>query len=141
MSHSYSGNPAASDLDWIRFTIQDTGPAYSGEPWYIHDSEISGILAGATNATQAAGLVLLAWARRIAHSPNFRIGRFSEDWNAAAATMQEKAEKILASAAAAGIGAFVGGISVSDKATRSLDTDRTKSSFRRGQFDNPDAGW
>lgn len=141
MSFSYSGNPATSDLDWVRFTIQDTGPSYSGEPWYWHNEEINGILAGAGNKVIAAAEVLYAWARRIAHNPDFQIGRFSENWNAAAKLLNEKADELMASVAATGIGAFVGGISVSDKAARVANTDRTKAAFRRGMFDNPDAGW
>jgi len=138
---TYGGDPSASALDWIRFTIQDTGPSFSGEQWYWGDTEIIGILSTVANATVAAGEILLAWARRIGHNPDFRIGRFSENWNAAARLMEEKGKELLQSAAASGIGAFVGGTSVSDKSARSGNADRTKGAFRRGRFDNPGAGW
>lgn len=138
---TYGGDPSASDLDWIRFTIQDTGPAYSGEQWYWADTEIIGILTTVATATEAAGTVLLAWARRIAHNPDFQIGRFSENWAAAAQMLQEKGNALLQSVAVTGIGAFVGGVSTTDKSTRYDNTNRTRGAFRRGQFDHPDAGW
>ncbi len=138
---SYSGDPGTSSRDWVRFTIQDTGPAFSSEPWYWADTEIDAVILGAANPTQAAGQMMLAWARRLAHNPDFRIGRFSESWNAAAKLMNEKGMELMGMASAKLAGAFVGGISVSDKAARVANTDRTPSTFRRGQFDNPDASW
>ena len=138
---SYSGDPSASDLDWVRFTIQDTGPNFSGEPWYWADSEINGVIAVEGTALLAAIAILYAWARRIAHSPNFRIGRFSEDWDEAAKTMNAKADELKEQAQVGVTGAYAGAISEADKTAKRANTDRTQSSFRRRQFDNPNAGW
>ena len=143
MSTSYSGDPAASTTDWVRFEIQDTGPSYSGDPFVFQNEEIASKVADCGgNKWQAAGHLLLVWARQIGHNPNFQIGRFSEDWNAAALFLEEKGKELLASAdASAGAGAYVGGISVTDVDAKAGDTDRTQPTFRRGFMDNPNAGW
>ena len=54
--------------------------------------------------------------------------------------MNAKAMELIAEAQAALSGAYAGGVSASDKAAKSANTDRTTGSFRRGQFDNPNAG-
>jgi len=143
VSTSYSGDPAASTTDWVRFEIQDTGPSYSGDPFVFQNEEIASKVADCGgNKWQAAGHLLLVWARQIGHNPNFQIGRFSEDWNAAALFLEEKGKELLASAdASAGAGAYVGGISVTDVDAKAGDTDRTQPTFRRGFMDNPNAGW
>ena len=142
MSTTYAGNPAASDTAWIRFEIQDTGPDYAGDAFHFQDEEIASKLADDSgNRVLAAGHLLLVWARHLTSQPNFRIGRFSEDWRASAQMMNTKALELIAEAQAAMAGVYVGGVSVADKAAKSANTDRTTSSFRRGQFDNPDAGW
>jgi hypothetical protein len=143
MSTSYSGDPAASTTDWIRVEIQDTGPIYSGDPFVFQNEEIASKLADfGGNKWQASGHLLLVWARQIGHNPNFQIGRFSEDWNAAAKFLEEKGKELLASSqATGGGGAYVGGISVADKAAKAADSDRTQGAFTRTSFDNPEAGW
>ena len=140
MATTYSGSPATSDLDWVRFTIGDTGPAYVGDPWHFMDSEITGALALAADRLHAAVDLLFAWARQMGHNPNFNIGRFGEDYDKAAAFLEAKAKELLASTAA-GLGAYVGGISVADKAAKEADSDRTTSAIRRGFGQNPEAGW
>jgi len=143
VSTSYSGDPAASTTDWVRFEIQDTGPSHSGDSFVFQDEEIASKLADcAGNKWQAAGTLLIIWARQIGHNPNFQIGRFSEDWNAAAKFLEEKGKELLASPnASGGTGAYVGSISVADVAAKAGDGDRTQPTFKRGFMDNPNAGW
>lgn len=142
MSHSYCGDPSSSTLNWVRFTIQDTGPdSDSGEPWYFTDEEINGMIATEGTALGAAVAVLYAWARRLAHNPNFRIGRFSEDWSQAAEVLNAKAAELKAQLSAAVAGAYVGGTSQADKDAKYAATDRTRGAHRRGRFNNPNAGW
>jgi len=142
MTTTYTGDPTVSDVAWIRFKIQDTGPTYSGDAFHFQDEEIASTLADdAGNKLSAAGHLLQTWAIHLTSQPNFRIGRFSEDWAAAASAMNTKAVELLTEAAAAMAGAYVGGVSAADKAAKSANRDRTTGSFQRGQFDNPDAGW
>lgn len=142
MTTTYAGNPAANDTAWIRFKIQDTGPDYSGDAFHFQDEEIASTLADdGGNRTLAAGHLLQTWAIHLTSQPNFRIGRFSEDWEKAAEAMNTKALELIAQATAAMTDVYVGGIHTADKAAKRADTGRTQGSFRRGQFDNPDAGW
>ena len=142
MATSYSGNPAASDNDWIRFEIQDRGPDYSDDAFHFQDEEIaSKLVDDVGNRMLASGHLLQIWAIDLAQNPNFRIGRFSENWNETAKDMNTKAKELIDSALSGMTGAFVGGVSGADKANRRADPDRTKGAFRRGQFDNPRGGW
>lgn len=141
MPSTYSGDPAASTNDWIRFEITDTSA-----PFVFLNEEIASQLADAGgNKWTAAGNLLLVWARNIGKNPSFTIGRFSEDPAAAAKFLEEKAKELLsnpnANAGGGQLGAYVGGISVADKAAKAGDSDRTAGSFGRGYMDNPDASW
>ena len=142
MTTTYSGNPAASDNDWIRFQIQDRGPVYSDDAFHFQNEEIaSKLVDDAGNRLLAAGHLLQIWAIDLAQNPNFRIGRFSEDWAEAVKGMNTKAKELIAEAMAGMTDAFVGGVSVTDKANRSANTDRTKGAFHRGQFSDPESHW
>ena len=142
MTTTYSGNPAASDNDWIRFQIQDRGPAFSDDAFHFQNEEIaSKLVDDAGNRLLAAGHLLQIWAIDLAQNPNFRIGRFSEDWAEAVKGMNTKAKELIAEAMAGMTDAFVGGVSAIDKANRSANTDRTKGAFRRGQFSDPKSHW
>ena len=142
MTTTYAGNPAVSDVAWIRFKIQDTGPIYCGDAFHFQDEEIASTLSDdGGNRVLAAGHLLQTWAISIASNPNFQIGRFSEDWRGAVKDMNDKALELIAQAQAAMTGVYFGGVSVADKAGRRADTDRTQAAFRRGMHDNPDAGW
>ena len=141
MSHNYGGDPSVGNVAWVRWRIGDTGPSYSGYGWIFTDEEIAQAIADAGGNLLIAGAALLQiWAIRLASQPDFQIGRFAESSNAAAAkTLNEKAAELKKEAGFAMSGAFAGGISVSDKASREADADRTPSHFRRSQFDNPEA--
>ena len=142
MTTTYAGNPAVSDVAWIRFKIQDTGSIYCGDAFHFQDEEITSTLSDdGGNRVLAAGHLLQTWAINIASNPNFQIGRFSEDWRGAVEDMNNKALELIAQAQAAMTGVYFGGVSVADKARRLADTDRTQSAFHRGRSDNPDAGW
>ena len=142
MTTSYSGNPVASDNDWIRFQIQDTGPTFSGDAFHFQNEEIaSKLVDDGGNRMLAAGHLLQIWAIAITQNPNFRIGRFSEEWDKSVAGMNAKAQELIADALSGMTSAFVGGVSVIDKANRSANTDRTKGAFRRGQFSDPESHW
>jgi len=142
VSHTYTGDPAVSNVAWVRWKIGDTGPSYSGYGWVFTDEETARAIADAGgNMLMACASLLVTWAIRLASQPDFQIGRFGESSNAdAAAALNTKAKELQAAANAQMAGAFAGGISVSDKAGREANTDRTPSDFRRTQFDNPE-GW
>jgi len=135
MSWSYSGDPSASDLDWIRFQIGDTDATAQ----VFSDEEILGILSDQGNKNDAAAFLLRRRAQDLAATPNFRIGRFSEDFGTAAARLEEKADALAAANAAKHVGLFAGGISESDRAAREADADRTSPAFTKDMHDFPEA--
>jgi len=142
VSHTYTGDPAAGPVAWVRSKIGDTGPNYCGYGWVFTDEEITSAISDAGgNLLMACAALLVTWAIRLASQPDFQIGRFGESNNAeAAAELNKKANEFKTQAGALMSGAFAGGISGSDKAAREGNSDRTPSDFRRTQFDNPE-GW
>lgn len=125
-----------TDLDRIRLEIGDTEV-----PMHFTDVEILEKLAqNAGNWLLAAADLLHIWAIWLAHQPDFTVGRFSESGNAAAAkVMNDKAQELQKKALLQMTSAFAGGISVSDKAARAADTDRTQADIKVGFMDNPEA--
>ena len=131
-----------TDMDRVRLEIGD-----NEAPMHFADDEIwEKISQAGGDWVMAAGELCLAWARYIlTHQPDFTIGRFSETgWREAARLLNEKGQELIdkaeAATALAAVGAYAGAISVADKAAKRADTNRTQGAFRRGQFDNPNAG-
>jgi hypothetical protein len=67
MAHSYSGDPSKSDLDMVRFRLQDVDPFHTDE-WFFEDEEIEAAL------TAAGNMPLLA-AERLARTLGARFSR------------------------------------------------------------------
>ncbi|MFA4971868.1 MAG: hypothetical protein WC683_04595 [bacterium] len=131
-TYSYSGDPSLSDVDAVRFLIDDTDPA----DWLFSDEEIGYLLATYGTVNLAAAEALYIIIRAIARNPNFRIGRWSEDRSTGLKILEEKADKLKAQGQTAGI--YAGGIGVADKQAKEEDTDRVPPSFRKGMHDDPD---
>ena len=133
MPSTYSGDPAASDKDWVRFKIGDTQA-----PFQFTDEEILAVLAEeGGNRARAAASMLRTWAIHMASLANFAIGRFREDYSKTAELMNAKADELLRQAIT--VGAFVGGTSQADKTSREQNTDNVPPNFKRGMMENPDA--
>ena len=127
----YSGDPAASDLDWIWFTIRDT----SATP-HFSATELAAVLADEGDKERAAGVLLKTWVIEMLQEPNFTIGSFSENHGSTLSDLLAQAETLLASA---GLGLYAGGVSEADNAVIAADTDRPSKSFTTGMFRNPNA--
>jgi hypothetical protein len=128
-TYSYSGDPSASDLDWVRFTIGDD----SGPPWMFSDEAILATIAAQGTKEAAAVDLLRNQARRLAQRASFTIGRFSERYAESARLLNEKANELAATTQVLGL--FTGGISKADRAAREADTDRVKPAFQKGMHD------
>jgi len=133
---TYTGNPADSDKDAVRFLIQDT----VADDYFVEDEEITFALSEEPNIYRAAALVAERIAARFARRPGSYVRGRIEVRNS---TIAEQFQKIAATLRAQGSGssslsvtsAFAGGISIADKETTESDADRTEPYFRRGQFD------
>ena len=138
---TYSGDPRDSDRDSVRFLVGDTDDTDQK----VSDEEIAYLLTQNGNVFKAAAMA----ARGI--SANYtvkvkekKIGDLAITYADRAKSYIELAIRLEAQAADGSILALVpyaGGISVSDKATQTQDTDWDTPSFWRGQFDYPGSNW
>jgi len=127
VADTYSGDPASSDKDWVRFAVGDTST-----PSQFSDEEIAAAIAHYGGKEAAAAGLLQMMAIRLAREPDFKIGRFSESRKSAIDALNEKAKEVAAQAHAFGF--YAGGISVADKAARAADSDRPPAKFFRGMM-------
>lgn len=132
---TYSGNPADSDLDAVRFLIRDTDEANAK----VSDEEITWLL------TQGGGVywAAISAADHIATSFSNQartktVGALSITYEASASEYRLLARDLRLRRIR--MGAFTpysGGISIADKRENVLDSDRSKPAFSRGMHDNP----
>lgn len=144
MTYSYSGDPAASDQDAVRFEIQDTDP---NAP-LLQDEEIAFTLdneAGPEGDRTPAGMLSAAarcceaLSRRFAMQADTVVGSLQTTYSKMAENYAERASELRERAIGMGV-PFVGGQSWSAKAASRDDPDRVQPHFQRGQFRNTFAG-
>lgn len=135
MTWTYSGDPAASDLDAVRFTVGDTDKTDE----LVQNEEISYVLGLQANDINRTGAVVCeAISARFAREVDSGSSDLKESASQKAKAYRERAKELRA---LAGIDAepVFGGITLSELETRDLDTNAVQPSFRVGQDDNPDA--
>ena len=133
MSFSYSGNPASSSKDQVRFLIQDTAATNQ----QATDEEIDWVISTEANIYMAAALVMEMVARRSSGIVSKKVGDLSITYRSPAA-MLEEAKTLRARGRSAYQIPTAGGISVSEKLSHEQDTDIPKPSFKRNRMDNPE---
>lgn len=121
MAWTYSGNPLASDRDWVRFQIQDTEQA---DPLFS-DEEIDAVLAETGNRLLAAAKLAEVAARRFARQATYSIEGMREDLSERARVYAEMAARLRAQAARGAVPVFTGNAG--------------GPVIRRGVHDNPEA--
>lgn len=130
MSFSYSGNPADSDVDAIRFLLQDT--TEPGE--FLQDEEIDWLLTQEVNIYTAAARGADLIGGRAHNTKSKKIGDFtisfgSEMWKSLAEWLRGRGYGYRIPTA--------GGISRDDKETLELDDDWLAPDFFRGLMRHP----
>jgi hypothetical protein len=137
MSYTYSGNPASSSRDAVRYLLNDT----STGSMEMNDAEIEWLVAEKTNVYRAAA----QGARQLAAQANNSVASktvgsltltYSEraqKWMDLAATLETAANKGLGGA----IRPYSGGISKTDKEQVASSDDFDKPWFYRDMWDNP----
>jgi hypothetical protein len=140
MAFSYSGDPASSPRDAVRFEIQDTN---SKSP-LLQNAEIEYALAQeAPNEPPSEGEVLSAaarcmesLARLFSAQADTELGSLKVTYTKQAKGYTERAKELRLRAQ--GMHApWTGGTSVAEKRAREAEPDRVQHAFSRGQFDNP----
>lgn len=90
MAWTYSGNPAASDRDWIRFTLQDTTP-----PGLLQDEEIDAILTEhGGDKHMAAAALADALAMRFAMQASYSVEGLREELSQRAQIYASMAQRL-----------------------------------------------
>jgi len=131
----YSGDPAFSTKDWVRFAVGDT----DSRDQLIGDEEIAALLASEGSKQYAAVKVAERIAAGFAKEADMTIGdgtgsRTKQLSQRVAAYMS--LAKTLRSEAGLSVYAYAGGISVADKDTITNTTDRPSPTFYEGMMDN-----
>ena len=143
MAWNYSGDPSASDLDWVRFRIGDTLP---DDP-QLTDAEINALLTqyGGTlsAAYEAAKRLAALYSRRVDTSVGDSRSESLSQRQAAYKALADELEREVAIFGGGGSGGGGGGIratglSLTRRATVRADTDRVQPPARRGQWSRDD---
>lgn len=136
---TYSGDPASSDRDWVRFRIGDTDT----RDFLLGDDEIDAMLAEqSANRWLAAAECCEHIAARLAREADISTGGPGQQNRALSqrSVAYAKAAARLRLRASAQATPYCGGISIADKETERDDDDRPADVFAVDQFDHPDAG-
>ena len=129
MTWSYSGDPANSDLDSVRFLVRDTDT----NDQLVTDEEIGWALAERPNVYSAASLVASTIARDFARKAiNKQVGDFridlrgrAEEYRALATELADQADEDIAPIP------YLGGTSHDEKEDHLSDSDRIDPFFTR----------
>lgn len=144
-AQSYSGDPAVSTKDAVRFLIDDTG---ANDLWLLTDPEIAYVLTTFPDPRRAAASCARKISVKYAGRPDKTVGDLSISWSQISTRYAAMADLLESEATLAGdLTPYAGGISVADMAAVEANSDRVTPSFKLGQFDNTtgplpsDAGW
>lgn len=131
MSWFYSGDPASSDKDQIRFLVSDTDI----NAQLVQDEEINWALSEYSNCATAASAVALSIAAQYAKKVNFTISKdLRVSYKNQADFYSNLADDLTSRALFVLAMPYAGGISVDDKESYENDLDRVKPSFTRDSF-------
>jgi hypothetical protein len=133
---SYSGDPADSNNDKVRFLCGQTSTA---DDVLITDEEVSFWVAEKPNVYHAAAAACDVLANRYsATQPKSEgYGKTRLDWSDRVDNLRRSAKALRQQANLEGVTPYVGGASVSDKQSVDLDSDRVKPAFSIGMTDHP----
>lgn len=135
----YTGDPAASDVDAVRFILSDTGATE-----LLTDTEIEWLVSQKSNLYLAAAAGARILGSRTAGTADTKtVGPLSISRSNTSQRWFELAKQIESDAKAGLVGAalqpYSGGIDRDDKRTQETDTSWDKPYFRRSLMDRPDA--
>lgn len=142
MAWTYSGPSTGGNNSVVRYLIGDT-VAGSTTVTYptLSDAELTYEVAAAPTVTAAAANAARALAARFAQEPiDKKVGDLALSYGDRTAALLKIASELQADSALAAV-PIAGGISVADKRSVELDSDRVVPSFIRGLHDFPGAGW
>lgn len=139
MTWDYSGNPADSDKDKVRFLVGDTDT----NDRLVEDEEINWALSEYPSVYVAAAEICEAIAAKFARKVDQSVGDLRISFSKQSDQYSKKAAQLRRKSSILNVKPYAGGISVSDKETVRENSDRVDPSFTRGMDDydsvsNPD---
>lgn len=136
MSWTYTRNPAASNLDAVRFLVGQTS---TDDPVVIWDAEIDWALTQSGGAYAAAVLVGESMLQQFAGKDalSLTVGNLSETYGDRAARLQGTIANLKRQMALRGVQPDAGGITVASRLNHEADTNLTPHVFAVGMDDNP----
>ena len=133
MAWSYSKDPSANNKDHVRFLIGDTDSTSE----QLSDEEVNHTLTETTsNVYQAAILCAESLIAKYSRFADKAIGDLRNSFSQRVEHYKGLRETLRNRSGIRAAAPYAGGISVSDKNSVRLDTDRTKPAFARGMHDN-----
>jgi len=133
VSWTYSGDPAASSLDAVRFLVGDTDT----DDQLVTDEEIMYLLAQVGNVYAAARDAARAITAKFARMPDQSVDGLSYRYSQRAASFSALAARLDRQSSMRSAGPVAGGLSRARKQTVEQDADRVAPSFERDQFSFP----
>ena len=138
MSFTYSGNPAESNLDKVRFLVGQTS---TSDDVLLEDEEITWAIGDQPNVTYAAAVCCETLATRYAlEATAMSVGQTRITWTDRAKWYREQSNILRRKAMLSGVTPFAGGVSQSDKDTRADDSDRLRAFTKIGGMDYQEPG-
>lgn len=133
MTWTYTGNPAASPKDAVRFRVGDTDV----DDQLLQDEEILYLLGTEATVIQAAASAADAIAARFSRLSDKAVGDLRIAFSQKSAQYRQLAADLRKEAGISMAVPFAGGISRSQKAAQESDSNRVQPSFKVGMDDHP----
>lgn len=130
MGWTYSGNPASSEKDALRFTIGDTDP---DDP-ELQDEELNYILndVGPENIVKAGISALRKILAKYKNLQDEKVGDVDVKWSQRFRRTKDTLDDLIREHAKMNLGsAYAGGISIADKQNQEGNTDRVSPAFTK----------
>lgn len=124
---SYSGNPASSQKDEVRFLVGDT----NADAPLISDDEIKYLLSQAGSPVNAAIQAAYSLVAKFSRSCDETVGAVSKSYGQRAESFRKLAKDLQKQQAIDGCIPYAGGISLAEKVAAENNTDRVDNFFYR----------
>ena len=135
MSWTYSGSPADSTLDRVRFLVGQTS---TSDDVLLQDEEITWALSAASGVYNAAALCADSMQSRYAlEADSMSVGQTQISFASRGGRYGQLAARLRQQAILAGVAPYAGGISVSDKDSQADDSDTVFPFATIADMDNP----
>lgn len=136
MSWTYTGNPADSAKDAIRFLVGQTS---TGDPVVVSDQEINWAVTQSGNTYAAAIMVGEAMLQQFSGKDilSLRVGNLAEDYGDRSERLQKTLQNLRRQVAMRNVVPVAGGLTVADQRARAADTTLEPYVFTIGMNDNP----